>query len=86
MVSFCADTKAVIIERRNVRLVQTPQAFLSTILIPAYNIDYKDKYTDEATVVEAFGMKVKLVEGDDNNIKITQPIDLVLSEMILSES
>lgn len=73
------------IERRHVRLIQTPQAFLSTILIPAYNIDYKDKFTDEATVVEAFGMKVKLVEGDDKNIKITQPADLVIAEMLLDE-
>ncbi len=73
------------VERRNVRLIQTPQAFLSTILIPAYNIDYKDKFTDEATVVEAFGMKVKLVEGDEKNIKITQPADLVLAEMLLED-
>ena len=74
------------IERRNIRLIQTPQAFLSTILIPAYSIDYKDKFTDEATVVEAFGMKVKLVEGDEKNIKITRASDLVLAEMLLDEA
>ncbi len=74
------------LERRIVKLVQTPQVFLSTILLPAYNIDYKDRYTDEATVVEAFGMKVKLVEGDENNIKITRPVDLVLAEKIMDES
>lgn len=71
------------VERRNIRLVQTPQAFLSTILIPAYNIDYKDKFTDEATVVEAFGMKVKLVDGNEKNIKITRAADLVLAEMLM---
>jgi 2-C-methyl-D-erythritol 4-phosphate cytidylyltransferase len=74
------------LERRLIKLVQTPQVFLSTILQPAYNIDYKDKYTDEATVVEAFGMKVKLVEGEENNIKITRPIDIVLAEKIMNES
>jgi 2-C-methyl-D-erythritol 4-phosphate cytidylyltransferase len=74
------------LERRLVKLVQTPQVFLSTILLPAYSIDYKDKYTDEATVVEAFGMKVKLVDGDENNIKITRPVDLVLAEKIMDES
>jgi 2-C-methyl-D-erythritol 4-phosphate cytidylyltransferase len=74
------------LERRMIKLVQTPQVFLSTILQPAYNIDYKDKYTDEATVVEAFGMKVKLVEGDENNIKITRPLDFVLAEKIMEES
>ena len=72
------------VERRNIRIIQTPQAFLSTILIPAYNIDYKDKYTDEATVAEAFGMKVKLVEGEENNIKITTAIDLSIADMILT--
>ena len=72
------------VERRNIRIVQTPQSFLSTILLPAYNIDYKDKYTDEATVVEAFGMKVKLVEGDENNIKITTAMDLAIADMILN--
>jgi 2-C-methyl-D-erythritol 4-phosphate cytidylyltransferase len=73
------------VERRNVRLVQTPQAFLSTILIPAYNIDYKDRFTDEATVVEAFGMKVKLIEGDEKNIKITRPEDLELAKLLLED-
>ena len=46
------------LERLNIKLVQTPQAFLSSILLPAFNIDYKEKFTDEASVVEAFGMKV----------------------------
>lgn len=73
------------LERRNVKLVQTPQVFLSTILLPAFNIDYKDKFTDEATVVEAFGMKVQLVEGEEDNIKITRPFDLLLAEKIMDE-
>jgi 2-C-methyl-D-erythritol 4-phosphate cytidylyltransferase len=73
------------LERRNIKLVQTPQAFLSTILLPALNIDYKDKFTDEASVVETFGMKVQLVEGEENNIKITTPIDMLLAEYLLSQ-
>jgi 2-C-methyl-D-erythritol 4-phosphate cytidylyltransferase len=73
------------LERRNIKLVQTPQVFLSTILLPAFNIDYKDKFTDEASVVETFGMKVQLVEGEENNIKITSPIDMLLAEYLLSE-
>ncbi|MBC7867657.1 MAG: 2-C-methyl-D-erythritol 4-phosphate cytidylyltransferase [Gloeobacteraceae cyanobacterium ES-bin-316] len=71
------------LERRHVKLVQTPQVFLSTILLPAYNIDYKDKFTDEASVVEAFGMKVQLVEGEENNIKITLLPDIIYAEQIL---
>lgn len=71
-------------DRNKVMLVQTPQTFHSKILIPAFQIDYKDKFTDEASVVEAFGMKVSLVEGEDTNIKITKPLDLLLAEKILA--
>ena len=72
------------LERSLVKLVQTPQTFHSKILIPAYQIDYKDKYTDEASVAEAFGLKVKLVEGEENNFKITRPADLIVAEQILA--
>lgn len=68
------------LERSLIKLVQTPQAFHSKILLPAYKIDYKDKFTDEATVVEAFGLKVHLVEGEEDNIKITRPVDLTVAE------
>lgn len=71
------------LERSLVKLVQTPQTFHSKILLPAFNIDYKDKFTDEATVVEAFGLKVQLVTGEENNFKITRPVDLVLAEFIV---
>ena len=73
------------LERRRVKLVQTPQVFLSTILLPAFNIDYKDKFTDEASVVEAFGMKVWLVEGEEENIKITRPADITIAELIVEK-
>lgn len=71
-------------DRNKVMLVQTPQTFHSKILLPAFQIDYKDKFTDEATVVEAYGMKVSLVEGEENNIKITRPVDLLIAESILN--
>jgi 2-C-methyl-D-erythritol 4-phosphate cytidylyltransferase len=72
------------IDRNKVMLVQTPQTFHSKILLPAYQIDYKDKFTDEATVVEAYGIKVSLVEGEENNIKITRPVDLLIAEKIMN--
>jgi 2-C-methyl-D-erythritol 4-phosphate cytidylyltransferase len=71
------------INRNNVMLVQTPQTFHSKILIPAYQIDYKDRFTDEAMVVEAYGLKVSLVEGEEANIKITRPVDLLIAERFL---
>ena len=73
-------------DRNKVMLIQTPQTFHSKILIPAFQIDYKDKFTDEATVVEAFGMKVSLVEGEERNIKITRPVDIVIAEQLLNET
>lgn len=71
--------------RQDVMLVQTPQVFHSKILIPAYNIEYKEKYTDEASVVDAFGMKLSLVDGESDNIKITLPKDLVIAEYIIQQ-
>lgn len=72
------------IDRNKVRMIQTPQTFHSKILLPAFQIDYKDKFTDEATVVEAFGLKVSLIDGEETNIKITRPIDMVIAESLLS--
>jgi 2-C-methyl-D-erythritol 4-phosphate cytidylyltransferase len=74
------------LDRNNIKLVQTPQTFHSKILLPAFNIDYKEKFTDEATVVEAFGLKVHLIEGEETNIKITKPIDLVVAEKIIAST
>ena len=72
------------VERSTIKLVQTPQAFHGKILLPSFfGIDYKDKFTDEASVVEAFGLKVALVDGDDDNIKITKATDLLIAEAIL---
>ena len=72
------------LDRSFVKLVQTPQTFYSKILLPAFNIDYKDKFTDEATVVEAFGLKIYLVEGEEHNFKITVPLDLELAERLIT--
>ena len=73
-----------VVNRNKVKLVQTPQTFHSKILLPAFAIDYKEQFTDEATVAEAYGMKVTLVEGEINNIKITTQEDLLLAEHILN--
>ncbi len=73
------------IDRGKIKIVQTPQAFYSKILLPAFNIDYKEKFTDEATVVEAYGLSVHLVQGEDKNLKITKPVDLLIAESLLNE-
>ena len=72
------------VDRNRVKLVQTPQTFRSSLLIPAYKTVYRESFTDEASVVEAAGHRIHLVEGEADNIKITVPGDLVVAERVLS--
>ncbi|HEX2607549.1 MAG TPA: 2-C-methyl-D-erythritol 4-phosphate cytidylyltransferase [Flavisolibacter sp.] len=74
-----------VLDRNRIVLVQTPQTFHSKILLPAFEIDHKERFTDEATVVEAYGLKISLLEGDEHNIKITRPLDLLIAERLLEE-
>jgi 2-C-methyl-D-erythritol 4-phosphate cytidylyltransferase len=74
-----------VLDRSKVVMVQTPQTFHSKILLQAFEIDYKERFTDEATVVETFGLKISLVEGEENNIKITRPVDLLIAGALLEE-
>ncbi|NCI50872.1 2-C-methyl-D-erythritol 4-phosphate cytidylyltransferase [Sediminibacterium roseum] len=71
--------------RSYVRIIQTPQTFRSEIILPAYDTPYNDSFTDEATVAEAAGHKVFLVDGEHENIKITRPVDLLVAERILKD-
>ncbi len=71
------------IKRSEIKLVQTPQTFQSSILLPAYKTDYQEEFTDDASVVEAAGYEVHLVDGESNNIKITTPLDLAIADELL---
>lgn len=71
------------VDRKNYRLIQTPQAFLSRIILKAYKQDYQERFTDDATVIESFGVKVNFVEGNYENIKITRPADLKVAQALL---
>jgi 2-C-methyl-D-erythritol 4-phosphate cytidylyltransferase len=74
-----------VINRNIVRVIQTPQAFRSDIIIPAFNVEYNEKFTDEATVVENSGATAYLIEGEQENIKITQPVDVLIAEKVLDQ-
>jgi 2-C-methyl-D-erythritol 4-phosphate cytidylyltransferase len=74
-----------IIDRNKVKIIQTPQTFYSDIVKAAYEQEYEQSFTDEASVVERLGVKIHLVEGEASNIKITRPIDLLIAEKILEE-
>ncbi|MCH5318666.1 MAG: 2-C-methyl-D-erythritol 4-phosphate cytidylyltransferase [Paramuribaculum sp.] len=64
------------VERSKFRMVQTPQVFDRDLLWRAYGAGYRPEFTDDASVVEAFGEPVALVEGSKRNIKITYPWEL----------
>jgi len=77
--------KSKTVNRKNYFLVQTPQCFTSEILKKAYEQDYNENFTDDASVLEAMGIKIHLVEGNEENIKITRPFDLKMAECLLRE-
>ncbi len=72
------------IKRSNIRLIQTPQVFDIKTLQRAYQQNFHPSFTDDATVVESIGGVVTLVEGEQTNIKITLPHDLLYAESILN--
>jgi 2-C-methyl-D-erythritol 4-phosphate cytidylyltransferase len=71
------------INRLNVKQIQTPQVFDASLLKKAYNQPYDTSFTDDATVVEKTGVKIHLVEGNRENIKITNPEDLFIAQILL---
>lgn len=78
------DTTKVI-DRNLLKAIQTPQTFRSEIIVPAFEQEYQDSFTDEATVAEAAGYEVYLIEGEKENIKITVPADLIIAEHLLQK-
>ena len=74
---------SVTVPRNDYRLVQTPQTFDIQLLKAANRQPYNDGFTDDASVVEAFGFNITLVEGNRENIKITTPYDLKIAEVLI---
>jgi 2-C-methyl-D-erythritol 4-phosphate cytidylyltransferase len=71
------------VNRLHVKQIQTPQVFSTELIKKAYQQDYKPQYSDDATVLEDAGEKINLVEGNRENIKITNPEDLLISKALL---
>lgn len=71
------------VDRSAYRQVQTPQCFKTSVLQSGFENAEHINYSDDAAVVEANGGSISLVEGDEQNIKITTPIDLELAELII---
>jgi 2-C-methyl-D-erythritol 4-phosphate cytidylyltransferase len=71
------------VDRSQIFLVQTPQTFRVSVIKKAYEQEYTEKFTDDASVLENTGEKIYLVEGNRENIKITFPDDLKLASLLL---
>lgn len=73
-------TKAVL--RKDYYIVQTPQLFETALIQQAYQQIYHSSFTDDATVLEALGHEINCVDGNEENIKITRPFDLLIAERL----
>jgi 2-C-methyl-D-erythritol 4-phosphate cytidylyltransferase len=74
---------SVPVDRIKMRIIQTPQTFRSSLLLPAFKQPYTEAFTDEATVVEAYGTPIFLIDGQRSNLKITMPEDLQIAAVFL---
>lgn len=71
------------VNRHYLRLIQTPQVFVSRLIKKAYMTDFSSEFTDDAMVLEKTGEEIRIVEGNRENIKITNPEDLIIAETLL---
>lgn len=71
------------VDRSHYHIIQTPQCFHSDLIKKAFLKAYKPEFTDDASVLEAFGEKINLIEGNRENIKITTAQDLIFAEALM---
>ena len=76
------SVKSVAVDRKKYKLIQTPQAFSCQLIKKAYNLDWEETFTDDASIVEKMGIKINLVPGNHENIKITNQVDLKVAECL----
>jgi 2-C-methyl-D-erythritol 4-phosphate cytidylyltransferase len=71
------------IDRGSLRIIQTPQCFKADLIKEAFNTEYQEAFTDDASVFEHAGYQINLVDGNRENIKLTTPEDLKIAESLL---
>lgn len=74
-----------IVDRNLLKRVQTPQVFSLQMLKEAYLQPYHSSFTDDAAVIESMGYEVQLVDGNKENIKITEPQDLLFADFLIRQ-
>lgn len=77
------NSKTRAIDRNSIMLVHTPQCFKLSLLRKAYEQEYSELFTDDASVVESLGETINICEGIRENIKITTPFDLKIAETLI---
>ncbi|HET7732539.1 MAG TPA: 2-C-methyl-D-erythritol 4-phosphate cytidylyltransferase [Paludibacter sp.] len=82
-IRYLTGAGSLSVDRTAYKLVQTPQVFDAELLKKAYEQDFSSLFTDDASVVEATGKQVQLVEGNRENIKITTEFDLKIAETLI---
>jgi len=71
------------LDRSVIRIIQTPQCFEVTLIKKAYDQPFDSSFTDDASVLEKIGEEINLIEGNQENIKITHPTDLMIANTLL---
>jgi len=80
------DEGNMYLNRLHVKQIQTPQVFNAQLIKQAYLQEYRPEFTDDATVLESTGEKINLIDGNRENIKITNPEDLLYSTALLPKT
>ena len=82
-IRFLDDNGSYPLDRERVMLIQTPQVFKVSTIKRCYNTPWQPSFTDDASVAEFSGEKINLVEGNQENIKITTPQDILIAELLM---
>jgi len=80
---YCENEINKSVNRLNYKRVQTPQVFKSEIILAAYTQPFSNEFTDDASVVEKMGYHIHTISGNEENIKITTPLDMLVGEALV---
>jgi len=82
-VRYVKNSQNHYVARKDIKLIQTPQVFQWNQVQNAYDLEFKEKFTDDSSVVESMGFSINLVAGNPENIKITTPLDMKIAELLI---
>ena len=80
------NDKSFAVKRDEYRLIQTPQCFRSQVLKTLYEQPYNNLFTDDASLAEKMNIPVHLLPGNEENIKITTRLDMLIAETLIAKN